>query len=81
VEDEGGRGLPQRDERELLGTRDIFKEQRGVGAKALPHDGRSLDCGETKPTTFKSLTARAATFVQQPCSNPSKYPETMRNVL
>ena len=35
-EDEGGRGLPQRDEREHLGNRDSVKEQRGVGAQALP---------------------------------------------
>src|SRR3712207_9079854 len=55
-EDEGGGSLPQRDEREHLGNGDSVKEQRGVGAQTLPHDGRSRDSRETKPTTFETLT-------------------------
>jgi len=39
--DEGGGGVPQRDEREHLGHGDSVKEQRGVGAQALSYDGRS----------------------------------------
>jgi hypothetical protein len=39
-EDGGGESLSQRDEREHLGHGDSLEEQRGVGAKALPHDGR-----------------------------------------
>ena len=40
-EDEGGGCVPQRDEREHASYGDSVKEQRGVGAQALPHDGRS----------------------------------------
>src|SRR5215212_4964621 len=58
-EDEGGRGLPQRDEREHASDGDSPEEQRGVGAKALPHHGRSSDSRETKPTTFETLTRTA----------------------
>ncbi len=50
-EDEGGRGLPERDEREHLGNRDSFEEQRGMGSKPLPHDGCSRGSRKTQPTT------------------------------
>jgi hypothetical protein len=33
-----------------------LEEQRGVGAKALPHDARPQYSAETKPTTFEALT-------------------------
>ena len=58
-EDEGGRGLPQRDEREHASDGDSFEEQRGVGAQALPHDGRSRSSRETQPTTFETLTGQS----------------------
>jgi hypothetical protein len=48
--------MRQRDEREHLGHGDSLEKQRGVGAKALPHDGRPQDSAETKPTTFEALT-------------------------
>jgi hypothetical protein len=56
-EDEGGRGLPERDEREHLGHGDSFEEQRGVGAQALPYDGCTRGSGQTEPTTFETLTS------------------------
>jgi hypothetical protein len=59
---EGGWGVPQRDEREHLGHGDSLEEQRGLGAKALPHEGRPPDSAETKPTTFETLTERFADF-------------------
>src|SRR3712207_3519370 len=55
----GGGSLPQRDEGAHLGNGDSRKEQRGVGAQTLPHDGRSRDSRETKPTTFETLTIAA----------------------
>jgi hypothetical protein len=41
---------------DYVGNGDSLEEQRGVGAKALPHDGRPPRTGETKPTTFETLT-------------------------
>ena len=58
-EDEGGRGLSERDEREHASYGDSLEEQRGVGAQALPHDGRSRSNRETKPTIFETLTSAA----------------------
>jgi Transposase, Mutator family len=58
-EDEGGGGLPQRDEREHLGHGDSPEEQRGVDAQALPHHGRYRSSRETQPTTFETLTMEA----------------------
>src|SRR5215212_10850499 len=55
-EDEGGGGLPERDEREHVGHGDSLEEQRGVGAQTLPRDGRSRSSRETQPTTFETLT-------------------------
>ena len=49
-------GLSERDEREHPGHGDSFEEQRGVGAQALPHDGRPRSARKTKPTTFETLT-------------------------
>ncbi len=46
-EDEGGWGLPQRDERNDPGDGDSLEEQRGVGAKALPHHRRSRSSRKT----------------------------------
>src|SRR5918994_7931443 len=65
-EDEGGGGVPQRDEREHLGNRDSVKEQRGVGAKALPHDGCPRSSRKTKPTTFETLTAEVKRLTTKP---------------
>jgi hypothetical protein len=41
---------------DYVGNGDSLEEQRGVGAKALPHDGRPPRTRETKPTTFETLT-------------------------
>jgi hypothetical protein len=61
-EDEGGGGLPQRDERPHAGNGDSLEEQRGVGAETLSDDGRSPRSGETKPTTFETLTSIIANY-------------------
>jgi hypothetical protein len=58
--DEGGGGLSQRREREHAGDRDSVEEQRRVGAKALPHDGRPRSSSKTEPTTFETLTLLGA---------------------
>jgi transposase-like protein len=34
----------------------LEQKQRGVGAQALPYDGRPPRSRETKPTTFETLT-------------------------
>jgi Transposase, Mutator family len=58
-EDEGGGGLPRRDEREHASYGDRLEKQRRVGAKALPHHGRPRSGRETQPTTFETLTNKA----------------------
>src|SRR5829696_2163211 len=55
-EDEGGGGLPRRDEREHASYGDRLEKQRRVDAKALPHHGRPRSGRETQPTTFETLT-------------------------
>src|SRR5215212_1298286 len=62
-EDEGGGGLPERDEREHVGHGDSLEEQRGVGAQTLPRDGRSRSSRETQPTTFETLTYPLVDFM------------------
>ncbi len=49
--DEGGRGVPERDEREYVGDGDHLEEQRGVGAEALSLHGSPRSDGKTEPTT------------------------------
>src|SRR5215207_5167545 len=52
-EDEGGGGLPRRDEREHASYGDRLEKQPRVGAKALPHHGRPRSSRETQPTTAR----------------------------
>jgi hypothetical protein len=55
-EDDGGRGLPERDEREHLGHGDSAREQRRMGAASLSDTGHPHGNRNTKPTTFETLT-------------------------
>jgi hypothetical protein len=54
--------LPQRVERSDFSDGDSIEEQRGVGAHALPHDGRPRSSRETEPTTFETLTDTVGLF-------------------
>jgi transposase-like protein len=58
-EDEGGWGVPQRDECGDLGDGDSLEEQRRVGTQTLPRDGCPRRSEDTEPTTFETLTRRS----------------------
>ncbi len=55
---EGGGGVPERDQRgHDVGDGDNIEEQRGgVGAKALPLGGSPRSGGKPEPTIFETLT-------------------------
>ena len=53
-EENGGGGVPQRDECEHAGQRDSIEEHRAGGAEALPHDGRPRSNGKAETTTFET---------------------------
>ena len=69
--DEGGGSVPERAEHEYVGHGVNLEGQRGMGAKALPDDGRSRSGRKTKPTTFKTLTiVPVPTRTNYPCTEP-----------
>src|SRR5215208_2607322 len=59
---------------DYVGSGDSLEEQRGVGAKALPHDGRPPRTRETKPTTFETLTLpnNCGFFSRGLCRRPNR---------
>jgi hypothetical protein len=59
---------------DYVGNGDSLEEQRGVGAKALPHDGRPPRTRETKPTTFETLTLpnNCGFFSRGLCRRPNR---------
>src|SRR5215212_9071166 len=61
--DEGGWGLPERDECSDASDGDSLEEQRGMGAEALPRHERLRNSGKTEPTTFETLTGILPSFL------------------
>ena len=63
AQDEGGWGVPQRDECADVGDGDYTQEQRGVGAEALPLDGRPRSSRKNRTHNFRDVDCWLSTIL------------------